>query len=177
MELVNSTSLYKGHIFEVLGQEFSLDESDHRVFRDVVVKSPVVAVLPVTEDGKVYLVQQDRVGNENKPVLEVPAGHIDEGESVTEAMSRELQEEIGKRPRKLTVMPSFLVSPGFTNETVTLAIAEYLVDSKLEAEDTSEISIVKMDAHSALNVTTDLKTAFLLMTYLSMQGVDDEGKQ
>lgn len=53
-----------------------------------------VAVLPITADGKILMVQQFRPAR-SKTTLEVPAGAVEENETPLEAVNRELLEETG----------------------------------------------------------------------------------
>jgi len=55
---------------------------------------PGVAVLPLDEEGFVYLVRQFRYGV-GKECVETVAGAVDEGEGPEEAARRELREELG----------------------------------------------------------------------------------
>ena len=55
-------------------------------------------IIPVTEDGKLVLVRQYRIGIE-QPSLEIPGGYIDhEDKNPKEAALRELVEETGYEP-------------------------------------------------------------------------------
>jgi 8-oxo-dGTP pyrophosphatase MutT (NUDIX family) len=57
---------------------------------------PVVGIVPLTEDGDVYLVRQWRYPW-NRNSWEIPAGHVEEGESPLVAAARELAEEASQR--------------------------------------------------------------------------------
>jgi 8-oxo-dGTP pyrophosphatase MutT (NUDIX family) len=59
-----------------------------------------VHVLPIEDSGLVYLIREYRYAIDRYS-LEVPAGGIEEGESVEEAAYRELKEETGLRAKRL----------------------------------------------------------------------------
>jgi len=88
----------------------------------------VVAVIAVTPDGALLLVEQPRIpvgGN----VIELPAGLVgdeDAGEAITAAAARELEEETGWTPTTCTVVATGPTSPGLTSEMITLVRAEGL---------------------------------------------------
>ncbi len=112
-----------------------------RSTREVVEHTPCIAVIAVDAQGNVLLVRQYRQAI-GKEILEIPAGGIDEGEDPPAAVIREMQEETGFRPRKVTRLCGFYSSPGFCDEYLHLFLAEDLVPGRLHAEDTPGIEVV-----------------------------------
>ena len=95
-------------------------EKDYRIFRtrtlDVldprngspwvrtVIDAPDwVNVIPVTPAGEVVLVRQFRFGTWSN-TLEIPGGMLDPGEDALTAAGRELEEETGFRPARVTAL-------------------------------------------------------------------------
>ena len=86
------------------------------------------AVIVAIDDGHVLLVEQYRVPL-GRVCLELPAGLIgddSEGEAVETAASRELEEETGYRPARMTDLGHYFSSPGMVSEGFTLLRAEGL---------------------------------------------------
>ncbi len=81
-----------------------------------------VAILPVTNDGRVVLIRQLRpaVG---EPILEIPAGKMEAGEEILESARRELFEETGIEGADLHLMHSIYTTPGFCDEVIHLVMA------------------------------------------------------
>lgn len=69
-------------------------------------------ILPITNDGEVLLVVQPRVFTSEGVLVELPAGYVDEGESYEESARRELFEETGYVPEKMTLLGSFYQDQG-----------------------------------------------------------------
>jgi ADP-ribose pyrophosphatase len=107
------------------GKVLSLDVDDVeepggvRASREVVRHRGSVAVLPVHDDGRLVLVRQYRYPVDAL-VWELPAGRLDPGESPEQAARRELEEEVGLRPRRLQRLTVFFTTPGFCDETMHL---------------------------------------------------------
>jgi ADP-ribose pyrophosphatase len=109
--------------------------------REIVEHPPCIVVIAIDADGRILLERQYRQGP-GKELLEIPAGGIDAGETPDEAVVREMQEETGYRPQKMTRLCGFYSSPGFCDEYLHLFLAEDLVPGRLHAEDTPGIEVV-----------------------------------
>ena len=89
----------------------------------------VVVILPILDGDKTIFVEQYRkpVG---KYLIEFPAGLVGDGEDFDEniklAAARELEEETGYYPSKLTYLAEGPPSAGLSNESLELFLAEDL---------------------------------------------------
>ena len=120
--------------------------------------APALRLSPSTEDDNVLLVSQyrDAVGKE---LLEIPAGGVDPGEDVETAVKREMQEETGYLPQKLVNLGGFYLAPGYSTEYLHLYLATDLVPSRLVAEDTEGITVVKVPVSQIPQCCTPAKSA------------------
>jgi 8-oxo-dGTP pyrophosphatase MutT (NUDIX family) len=115
--------------FRILGSETVVDTGFVRLadlevegggerFTRLVVRHPGAAVVvPVEADREhVLLVRQYRAAADRE-LLEIVAGKRDvEGEAPETTASREMREEIGRRPGRLVKLCEFFNSPGFCDE-------------------------------------------------------------
>lgn len=86
------------------------------------------AVIIAIDAGDIILVEQYRVPL-GRSCLELPAGLVGDetkGESVEASAARELEEETGFRPERVTALGTFYTSPGMVSECFTLVRAEGL---------------------------------------------------
>lgn len=134
------------------------------VTREVVAHPGAVGILAL-DDLHVWLVKQPRevVG---EITLEIPAGKLDRpGEVLEETARRELAEEIGKAAARWEEVTWFYTSPGFTDERVTIFLAEDLSDATAEAEEEERIEIVPWplsDLDAAIAQCRDAKSLIAL---------------
>ncbi len=96
-----------------------------RSTRDVLHVGEVAAVLPVDlRRGEVVLIRQFRVAAHLATgageLVEIVAGHVEDGETPAEAARRECREEIGVEPSTLYQLFDFLPAPGSIDEHATL---------------------------------------------------------
>jgi ADP-ribose pyrophosphatase len=138
--------------------------------REIVEHSDCIAVVAIDADNNVLLVKQFRKPVE-KELLEIPAGGIDHGEDPEAAVRRELREEIGYMPQKVKRLGGFYSAPGYCTEYIHLYLATDLVPSRLFAEDTEEISLVRVPVAQIPDLIAsgrfcDAKSIAGLLTYL-----------
>lgn len=112
------------------GRFLSLVEREGWEYATRLNSTGVVAVVPITDDGKILLVEQYRppVG---KRVIEIPAGLVgDHGDHADEtdetAARRELLEETGHEADEWTRLASGPTSPGICDEVMSLFLARRL---------------------------------------------------
>lgn len=103
-----------------------------------------VAVLPIDDEGNVYLVRQYRYpyGSE---MLEIPAGKIDHGpEGHLSCGVRELREETGFTADHMTYLGEVYPSPGFLTEVLHLYCATGLHAGDCDPDEDEFVETVKM---------------------------------
>ncbi len=134
-------------IFEGRAVKLRIDtiqtEDGRQTTREIVEHSECIAVVAIDENSNVLLVKQFREAVE-KELLEIVAGGIDPGEDVETAVKREMQEETGYLPQKLVRLGGFYSAPGYATEYIHLYLATDLVPSRLIAEDTEGINVVRI---------------------------------
>ena len=89
----------------------------------------VVAIIAVTDQGQLLLVEQSRAPV-NARCIELPAGLVgdeDAEETLEASAARELEEETGYRPGTLEILGSGVSSAGMADETVTFCRARGLM--------------------------------------------------
>ncbi len=110
--------VYEGRVLDLDVDEVE-EPGGVRGRREVVRQRGSVAALPVHDDGRVTLVRQYRYAVDAR-VWELPAGRIDPGETPDQGARRELEEEVGLRPRFLEPLLRFWTTPGFCDEVMHL---------------------------------------------------------
>jgi ADP-ribose pyrophosphatase len=177
-ETLSSRRIYDGRAVSLRVDTVRLP-SGRETTREVVEHEECVAVVAVDDKDNVLLVRQYRHPVE-KELLEIVAGGIDPGESPEDAVRREMREETGFLPKKVEKLGGFYSAPGYSNEYLYLYLAADLVSSPLRAEDTENISLVRVPLEQvtgliASGAITDAKSIAGLLAYLdyrkSAQGV------
>ncbi|HVP65360.1 MAG TPA: NUDIX hydrolase [candidate division Zixibacteria bacterium] len=135
-KVLSSKVVYRGKVFHVTSDEV-VEPSGMKVMRQIMRHSGSVVVLCVDEskrEPRVLLIRQYRYAAQ-KPLWELPAGRIDEGEDALTAAQRELMEETGYRAREWKQVLFYYPSPGFMDETHALFLARDIQRGKARPEE------------------------------------------
>lgn len=120
--------------------------------REVARHVGAAAVIPVDGDGNVWLVRQFRAPID-QVLLEIPAGKLDyKGEDRFEAAKRELQEETGLTAGKWTHLTDIVTTPGFSDELISIYLAQDLSFGDSHPDDDEFLNIVRMPLSEAVEL-------------------------
>lgn len=118
--------------------------------REVAVHIGASAVIPVDNEGNVYMVHQFRSPLE-RVTLEIPAGKLDyKGEDRLEAAKRELREETGFTAGSWQHLTDLATTPGFCDEVISIYLARDLVSGETDPDEDEFLNIVKMPLSDAV---------------------------
>ena len=143
---VESETVFEGRILNLRVDTVRLPNG-RLTTREIAEHSSTICVVPIDNQNNVLLVRQYRKPAEAQ-LLEVPAGGIEPGENVEDAVLRELQEEISFTSGSLRRLSSFWVSPGWCTEYMHAYLATDLRPSNLSADDDENISVERMPLES-----------------------------
>lgn len=152
---IKSEKIYEGKIIKVRVDTVELPDQAYAK-REIVEHARGVSVVAVDRDQNIYLVRQYRKPIE-KIIYEIPAGLVEAGEDISKAASRELQEEIGLKPLNLELIAEAYVSPGFTDEKLSIFFADEFEESKLSLDDTEFLTSEKMPLKHALEMVENFE--------------------
>ena len=138
-----SKSVFEGKILHVFVDDINLPNGESS-FREYIKHIGAVAVLPLTDDGKVICVRQYRYAV-GQVTTEIPAGKLDTpDEDPVEAALRELREETGARCKRLTYLGTYLASPAILDEKINLYLARDLEFGETDPDDDEFIDVVQI---------------------------------
>ncbi|MCG3401072.1 NUDIX hydrolase [Staphylococcus massiliensis] len=130
---LNKEVIYNGKIINVELHEVELPNGN-KSKREIVYHNGAVAVCALNADNEVILVKQFRKPLE-KPLVEIPAGKLEKGEDREDAAKRELKEETGYEAESLTLIANSYGTPGFSNELISIYMAEGLTKGEVDLDD------------------------------------------
>jgi ADP-ribose pyrophosphatase len=154
---IKSEKIFSGRVISLQVDDVELPNG--KTSKREIIKHPgAVAILPITEDGKIVMVEQYRKALE-RTLVEIPAGKLEKGEDPESSARRELEEETGYVCTNLDWLISFYTSPGFADEIVHVYLATGL-SKKEDAAGLDEdefVNIVELTLPEAKQYIEDKK--------------------
>jgi ADP-ribose pyrophosphatase len=132
-ETVSSEVVYQGRVFNVRRDHLRLPDGG-LVKLDIVDHPGAVTMLPLDDEGRLWLVRQYR-HSANRELLELPAGAMEAGEPPEACAYREVREEIGMSASQLVKVGEFFLAPGYSTEYMYVYLATGLKPDPLEADE------------------------------------------
>ncbi len=163
---LHSEEKFSGRIIRVTVDTVEL-ENGKEAKREIVHHHGGSGVVPLTEDGQVYLVRQFRYAF-GKELMEIPAGKLEPGEDPLETAQRELVEECGLTADRFVDLQPVYPSVGYDNEIIHMYLATGLHQVQAQPDEDEFLDLVKMPLDQAITMIetgeiVDAKTVAALL--------------
>ncbi|MGF9963010.1 NUDIX hydrolase [Bacillus rhizoplanae] len=165
--------IFDGRVIKVRVDEVVLPNGETSK-REIVKHPGAVAIIAITDDEKIVLVEQYRKAME-KVLVEIPAGKLEQGEKPEATAIRELEEETGYICDNMELITSFYTSPGFADEIVYVYEATGLKkkEDKANLDEDEFVELMEVSLEEALQLIKeqrihDAKTMFAIQ-YLQLK--------
>lgn len=147
---IKRKELYTGKIFTVAEDTIQFPNGSTTKW-DVLLHDGAAAVVPVTEDGKIILVEQYRCVADQM-ILEIPAGKLDGGEDPALCAARELEEETGYKASEIEPLGSIYSAVGFSDEEVKVFVARGLAEGRMNLDEDEYVNVKKYPLDTVVNM-------------------------
>jgi len=142
--------LYKGHLIN-LREDVVKTAAGKESRREIVEHPGAVAIIAITNDDEIILIQQFRKAAE-QVLIEIPAGVPDKGEKEEEAARRELEEETGYHAKKVKKIWEGYVTPGYSDECLKYYLAQDMIETKQRLDGDEAIDVMLVDIEAAVDL-------------------------
>lgn len=166
---LSSQTVYENAWLELSHRDVINPSGNKGIYGLVKFKNQAIGVIPVDEEGNIYLVGQYRYAIDEYS-WEIPEGGGVLGADGLDAAKRELKEETGLVASKWTKLARIHTSNSATNEEGFLYIAEELSQQEAEPEETEDLQVRKVPLAEAVEmvmrseITDSLSVCAILMT-------------
>lgn len=169
---LDSKEIFAGRVIRVTLDTVRL-ENGHTSTREVVHHHGGACIMPVTDNGEIYMVRQFRyaLGEE---VWELPAGKLEKDEDPFAAAKRELEEECGLTADEYTSLGVLYPTVGYDSEKIYIWMARGLHKTGQHLDDDEFLDVHKVPFEKALamvedNTIRDSKTIAGILRYALMR--------
>ena len=147
--------VFSGRIFDV--DRLKVELADGReAQRDVVRHPGAVAIVALTEDGRICLVRQYRTALD-RVTVEIPAGKLSPGEDPLDCAIRELAEETGMVAEKMAFLTTIATGVGFCDELIHIYMATGLSFAESHPDDDEFINVDLVPLNELIDAVLDGK--------------------
>ena len=154
-QILTQETAWSGKIFDVECLEVKLPNG-HVSRRDVVRHHGAVAIVALTESGKIALVRQYRTALD-RVTVEIPAGKLEPGEDPLDCAKRELKEETGFVAGRIAYLTTIASSCGFTDELIHLYLATQLSFEGASPDEDEFLNVDLVDVQDLVDAVLDGK--------------------
>ena len=173
-ETLSSEMIFDGRVVKLYRDEVML-ENGEKAIREVIKHPGGVCVLPLDDDGNIYMVRQFRYPFK-EVLLEIPAGKKEYGEEPLECGIRELSEEIGATAGNVVPLGKLSPTVAYDTEVIYMYLARDLSFSGEQHLDPEEfVDVVKMPFEEAYQMVLrdeipDAKTQLAILKAKALIG-------
>lgn len=147
---LSSRCIYNGRILDLYIDDVELPNGEKAV-REYIQHVGAVCVVPVTDDGKVILIDQFRYPFYSE-LTEIPAGKLDgKEEPHEEAALREMREETGVVAKELIPLGEYYPTCAYTDEVIYMYLARGLSFGERELDEDEFVNMRIVPLEDAVN--------------------------
>lgn len=165
---IKTEKIFNGTIIDLQVDDVKLPDGNTSK-REIIRHPGAVAVIAITKENKIVLVEQYRKPLE-KSIVEIPAGKLEKDENPMIAAIRELEEETGYTTKNLSFVTSFYTSPGFADELLHIYITDDIVklDHPKAGDEDEFVEVLELTLDEAKEYVEDerihdAKTAYAIL--------------
>lgn len=141
--ILNIKTIATTKIFNIEEMDIEFSNGNRRKYERL--KPPnngSVLVVPMIDDDTVLMIYEYSGGTERYE-LALTKGKIDNGETTIEAANRELTEEVGYGARKLTLVKTLSLAPGYQSNTTHIVLAQDLYKATAQGDEPEPLEQVR----------------------------------
>lgn len=173
---ISSREIFNGRVVKLYVDEVELDNGN-KATREYVKHPGGVCVLPIDDDGNVYMVKQFRYPFK-AALYEIPAGKLEYGEDHRQCGIRELREETGAEAGRFEYLGCIYPTVAYDTEIIHMYLARELSFGEQELDDGEFLDVIKLpfDEVFAMAMRGELPDAKTLAAVLKARFLLQEEK-
>ncbi len=165
---INRELVHPGHIISLYHDTIEVN-GEREVVYDFIHHNGASAMIPVDDDGKIYMVRQYR-NAVDQYTLEIPAGGLNSGEDPLTCAIRECEEETGHKAGEVHHLVDLFTTVAFCNEKISIYYTTGITPSAQNLDDDEFVTVEKYSLEELTQMIlngkiVDAKTIAGLLAY------------
>lgn len=141
-EILDSRIVAQSRIFRIEQLALKFSNGVRREYERLVGTAyGAVLIVPVLDDRTILLIREYAAGTDRYE-LGFPKGRVERDEDMMEAAQRELMEEVGYGARRLDLIDSLSLAPGYLSHVTHIILARDLYPERLEGDEPEQPEVV-----------------------------------
>ncbi len=163
---VSGEQIFSGRVIDLSVDKAELEDGSI-VTRELITHHGGVCVVPVNENGEIYMVKQFRYPFQ-QVLTEIPAGKLEKGEDHRTCGIRELKEEIGAEAESFEYLGCLYPTVAYDTEIIHMYLARGLSFGDRDLDEGEFIDVIKLPFDKAVemvmnNEIPDAKTQLAIL--------------
>ena len=149
-DTVSSELMFDGKVVKLYKDEAKLEDGSI-VSRELIKHPGGVCVVPLDDEGYVYMVRQFRYPFQTQ-LIEIPAGKLEYGEDHRQCGLRELKEEAGAECESFTYLGKLYPTVAYDSEVIHMYLARGLSFGEQKLDDDEFLDVFKVKFEQAVEM-------------------------
>lgn len=131
-----------GDTFKIQELELEFSNGVRRTYQRMSPRGLGAVIIVPMRDKDTVLLAREYAAGLHQYEIGLPKGRLEKGESVLEAAQREMKEEIGFGAKRLEILTTLSLAPGYMTHITHIVLARDLYEEKLEGDEPEELEVI-----------------------------------
>jgi ADP-ribose diphosphatase len=141
-KILNSRWRSPGDTFKIQELELEFSNGVQRTYQRMNPRGLGAVIIVPMRDKNTVLLAREYAAGLHQYEIGLPKGRLEKGESVLAGAQREMKEEIGFGARRLEILTTLSLAPGYMTHITHIVLARDLYPEKLEGDEPEELEVI-----------------------------------
>jgi len=131
-----------GETFKIQELDLEFSNGERRTYQRMSPRGLGAVIIVPMKDEHIVLLAREYAAGLHQYEIGLPKGRLEKGESVLAGAQREMKEEIGFGAKRLEILTTLSLAPGYMTHITHIVLARDLYPEKLEGDEPEELEVI-----------------------------------